>query len=416
MKRWMLALGGLLVAGGLGCAGVIALGSWSRGQEADVWPDIADEPPLDVADLQEPDAGWHALEPLLAGISSDDRDILNDTVSVEGPPIDPGFWVRIADQVEAIDDVLQNPTITSPGVRKIDDPLPAFVSLVGITEGLCLRGWTSHASSMYAEAVDDMLAADALGKKVADGAQTLIGVMVGLRMQSIALQELEELLAVTPDPAAHARAEAGLAAQAAAEGLVVRAVLRECNMMESMYRDLGDNPALLSETTSIGEDPNDDVPEPSALDRLAALRYDADATIAQHRRNCRAQQDWLGLPPNARGAPPPLLPPELSDSAAYNQIGRVMLEIGAPSFDGYVDEEHATRLRRSGLRLLTAARRYADDHDGTLPSDERALVPDYLPSPLADPFSVSELAIADGRIQTGHAELTWAVTLPEAAW
>lgn len=392
----------------LSCAsGIAFFGAWTRGQEADRWPSLDDEPPLAVS-VQPAGGGWEALLPLL-DLPEGAEERITDTADIEGPPLDPGFWVLVADELDALDALLQaHPTITSP-VADITAQAPNLRPLLTLARALCLRGWTSYESSDYTAAVDDMLAADSLGVRLAEGGQDIVAVVVGLSIQQLALVELEELLAVTDDPAAHQRAAAGLADHQRDATQIRRAALIECRGFEVMFRDFEDNPALISQTAP----PSEPAPEPGVLDRLNAMRYDADATIAQHRRNCRAQDAWLAEPPATRTPEPPDVMPDIPEASAYNRIGLTLLTIAAPSMDLVVDREHRVVLQRSGLRLLTAARRYAYDHGGQLPADDAALVPDYLPAPLPDPFTISPLSIDGGRIQTGDPEHSWAVELPE---
>lgn len=347
------------------------------------WPTTAEEPPLEVSPPAQPSPGWATLEALLPTISSDASYSIMSSVMTEGPPLDPGFWAPLADQLDTLEPLLSAPLI-SPAAAEIDDEGPPLPPLLALGRSLSLRGWTSYESSMLMEAAADMLAADQLGQQLIAGGQTMAVVMYGYLIQDEALTELTELLALVDDPAVHALAAERLQQQATEPGRVRDVMLRECRLFEAMFQ------------------------EP----RQGGAQYDADATVAQHRRNCRAIAAWMEEPPAVRGPLPSNLPPGVSEGSGHNALGVTMLNMVTPAYDTMIDREHATRLHRDGLRLLTAARRHAFAHGGVLPSRAEDLVPDYLPGPLSDPFQIAPLEIRDSRIVTGDPEQAWAVVMP----
>jgi hypothetical protein len=364
-------------------AAAMLLSGQERGESAAQWPSTADEPPLEVPPLSPESQTWATLKTLLASISAEDGYQIMSSVMTEGPPLDPGFWAPIADELDALEPILEAPLV-SPGATDINGVSLELPPLLALARGLSLRGWTSYESSMLTEAAADILAADRLGQQLVMGGQTVAVVMYGYLLQDEALTELTELLDLVDDSDVHALAAERLTQQATVPGRIRDVMLRECALFESMF----------SETSQGGQD------------------YDADATVAQHRRNCRAVAAWLEEPPAVRGPLPDNLPPGVSQGTGHNALGVTMLNMVNPAYDRMIDREHATRLHRDGLQLLTAARRYAYDHDGTLPSSTEVLVPEYLPGPLSDPFQITPLAIQDGRITSGDPEQAWAVAMP----
>ncbi|MFT4979534.1 MAG: hypothetical protein ACI8S6_005445 [Myxococcota bacterium] len=404
----------IIVAGAVTAAAVVLCASgvtWqvrrTQAESAARWPTPADEPPIDVLPLRPTDDGWRALEPLLADIDREVEEDLREAIMTPGPLIDPGGWVAVADQLDGLDEALVHPTITSPGIETFDDPFPELGEVLSLGRALCLRGWTSFESGMYTEAIDDMLATDLLGRRIAAGGQTVISVMTGVALQDIALTELDELLAVIPDPEAHAHAAAGLAVERSASR-VRDVLLRECIMFEQVFSQFETNPALLTQTAG----PDGEVSEPGIAAQLNRFRYDHDATVAQLRQNCRREHDRLALPSGERGERAPLVP-QGAEGELYNQIGCALLGMGGPDYGVMVDRELRAQLHRDGLRLLTAARRHALAHDGQLPASSAVLVGTYLPGPVIDSFTGAPLEIVGGVIQTSQLEREWTVTVPE---
>jgi len=384
----------------VGLAAVALMGMHQFRQVAS-WPSLDEEPPLAVPQAASPTDSWLALEAVMSAVPMEHRDRIRDALEEEGMPAERGIWVLAADQVEALSNVMESSSIVSP-TRSLasEEPQPSLIPLLPLAQAQILRGWDSYDGGEPIEAAEDMLLADRLGQQLVNGSQSLLMSVIGHSIQTEALAELQELLSLVHEPSVHALAAERLPLQAPQEGSLRAALLRECANIEAL---------LLA-------------PDQSALavlsggpsERLVGMLYDVDATVAQHRRVCRAADAWAALLPVERGQPPTSIPEGLSEVVTYNITGVKLLQM--LSMDGslnMVDGEREGQLRREVLRLLTAARLHGFAHSGQLPAGADALVPEYLPTVPLDPFTGAALEIASGQIETSQGEAVW-VTLPSA--
>jgi hypothetical protein len=226
--------------------------------------------------------------------------------------------------------------------------------------------------------------------------------MVGLSVQEMALESLEPVLFVAHQPAVHALVADRLALQKPQDGHFRKAISRECVHIEELLIDpfKTADVALQEEWRAKG---------------LPGTLFDHDATVAQHRKWCRAANHWLTLFPSQRGQPPAYLPSGLSKVLTYNVIGVEYLKVlSQERFLSHVEEHVRERkLRRAALRLLTAARLYGFAHSGELPERAEQLVPKYLRSVPLDLFTGAPLKIESDAIKVSRGEKVW-ITLPAA--
>ena len=371
---------------------------WKRIEASKQWPVLAEVPPLTTHEppLTDDALAWSLLEEAIARYDAD-LDGAQDQLEAIGMPANASLWANQQVSLARLKQALGRPGLRTPYRTHIDDDLPDVIPLLHIARNQILRGWESAESGLLSEAVDEMLQADALGTRLVDGSEELIMVMLGLAISEIAQVELAELLTMLArdDVAAQAQALAGLQAnQPRSTTATARGVARDCQLFESTYRELGEHPErLMDEVSWDGE-----VQPRPIQSRLAALRYDADATIAQHRRICLATIARMESPPFDRSD---AYEPPIQSSMAYNDIGSTLLSIASPDFSRLADEERRGLVRRRGLVVVIAARLFTLQ-GGALPQRLDALVPDFLAAVPIDPFTGRPLVL-EGRTLTSAA-------------
>jgi len=369
--------------------------------QANSWPSLDEEPPLAVPQVAAPTDSWFALKAVMAAVPMEHRDRIQAALKGKGMSVDRGVWALAADQVEALSSVMESSSIVSPTRTFANkDSQPSLIPLMLLAEAQILRGWDRYDGGDNIEAVKGMLRADRLGQQLANGSQSLLMSVVGYSIQEKALKALQDLLFVAHEPSVHALVAERLPLQAPQADRFRASLLRECANSEALLLD-----PLKTEAA---------VPEARGSKRLPGILFDRDATVAQHRKWCRAADAWLALLPAQRGRPPAYLPEGLSKVLTYNAIGLEYLKV--LSLEGYLNMAESVRerqLHREVLRLLTAARRYAFAHSGQLPARADLLVPKYLPSVPLDPFTQAALKIASEQIKGSRGEPVW-ITLPTA--
>jgi hypothetical protein len=382
-------------------AGGAGLVWWQRGEAAKKWPSLADEPPLALQAplLPEDELAWKLLLEAIERYDAD-RDSAQEQLSGIGMPPNSSVWAHQQVSLARIKQAMTRPGLRTPYREDFEDAVPDILPLMQIGRNQVLRGWESAEAGLLLEAVDDMLLADTFGSRLSDGSEDLIIVMTGIALMQIALEELEELIALVglEEREFFARALDGLQVnRPLSTSATARGVTRDCMMFEATYRELGERPELL-----LSEMSTDAQVTPSPIQsRIIAFRYDADATIAQHRRVCRAAvRRMASMPYEQEGTYAPPIQP----SGFYNDVGSIMLNIAAPDFTRFADQERTTSVHRSGLVVLLAARLHTTDH-GTPPATLEALVPEYLPSVPLDPFTGKPMSLTGTRLVTGAVDV-----------
>ncbi len=382
----------LLLTPLVGGAGLV----WRMRDEASrEWPLLADEPPLEVRapPLPPDDLAWSLILEALERYDAENDDAQAQLEAI-GLPVNASLWAHQQVSLARLKQALEQPGLRTPYRESIDADFPDLFPLLSIARNQILRGWESAESGLMLEAVDDMLLADALGSRLVDGSEDLILVMIGLAISEIAQEELEELLTLVAsgEPDVQARALAGLRDnRSRSTAATARGVVRDCMLFEAMYRDLEAHPGRLTSEASLdGEDSTNPIQA-----RLVALRYDADATIAQHRHVCRANVRRMEAPPYDRAG---TYEPPLQASGAYNDVGSTLLSLAAPDYTRFADEERRGDARRSGLMVVAAARLHTLA-TGAPPTTLDALVPDYLDAVPVDPFTGAPMSL-EGRTLT----------------
>lgn len=300
-------------------------------------------------------------------------------------PSELELWIDLADQLDALVPLVAQPALVSPG----GEPLESLVPLLSLANAQLLRAWECHSVGDELEAVEDMLMVDRLGQLLTAGSQSLIMTMIGIKVQSTALEELGELLARTRDPGAHALAAERLPLQASPDDAFRLALLRECHVNEALLQQPFQNQGLPYGVRDLGS--------------LERWQYVRDATVAQHRRSCRALDRWAGLRPSERGPDPCPIPEGLPELVTYNGTGIQLLKaLHLSAAPRLLDRALDVHLQRAGLQLVTAARRDGLARVGQLPESAERLVPVYLPAVPVDPFTGKALEIQSGQIQSSQ--------------
>ena len=378
-------------------AGGAGLVWWQRGEAAKKWPTLDEEPPLasKASLLPEDPLAWKLILESIERYDAD-HDSAQEQLSAIGMPPNASVWAHQQVSLARIKQAMTRPGLRTPYRERFEDAVPDVFPLIQIGRNQVLRGWESAEAGLLLEAVDDMLLADTFGSRLIDGSEDLIIVMIGIALTEIAMEELEELEALigSEEREVFARALAGLQAnRPLSNSATARGVTRDCMMFEATYRELGERPELLlSEMSMDGQ-----VTPYPIQSRIIAFRYDADATIAQHRRVCRAAVSRMASMPYEQEE---TYAPPIQSSGFYNDVGSIMLNLVAPDFTRFADQERTTSVHRSGLVVLLAERLYAADH-GILPTTLEALVPDYLPAVPVDPFTGRPMSLTGTRLTTG---------------
>jgi hypothetical protein len=369
--------------------------------QASYWPSIDDEPPLGVPQAEAPTDSWFALEAVMSAVPMAYADAMRYALEGHGLPKETEVWRMASDSLQALSALREASPIVSPPRGPTSQGSQAdLIPLIPLAQAQILRGWDRYSGGDAGKAAEDILQADRLGQRLADGSQSPLMSLVGGAIQGQALRELQELLSVSYEPSVHALVAERLPRQAPQDDRFRAVLQRECSDIEALLMD------PLQTAEAVGG-PMDSKSLPSVL-------YDTDATVAQHRKWCREADAWMELPPDPRGEPPAYLPEGISETLAYNRTGLEYMKVvspeGALRMAGHLPE---ARLQRDVLRLLTAARLYGYANGGQLPAEAGALVPEFLPSLPLDPFTGDDLEIEHGEIEDSEGE--WIeITLPKA--
>lgn len=349
---------GIQVLGaGVGLLGLLGVGAgaWlvvQVRQESARWPELSEVPPPHASAPLLTDDGscWEQMSAALASRQASTENV-RGALAAEGRPDVTGAWEPDAEALARLE-ALSCEGLTLPPMT-LDGPAPDTVSLLALTESRMLRAWDRAASAELSAAIDDLLGAAEVGRLLAEGDSTLVGAMVGIRIQEQAARELREVLTEYP-------AEDALLARAQADwprvrpGLVARALASESASMEHLMAALPDVvEADLGLVASLGG-------------------YDQETTLVWHRLYFQQLIDQAERPADQRE--PVALPVRwASDSLdpvqyLHNPAGRILLEIAVPNMDGFIEkgDDHFTQQQMLAVWL-------AATHDGALPTSASEL-------------------------------------------
>ena len=372
-------------------------------RQASAWASIDDEPPLAVQPVAAPTDSWFALKAIMAAVPVEHRDQIRAALEEKDVSEDRRAWTLVADQLKALSPLIGASPFVSP-TRKLGSEASqvSLVPIIVLAQAQLLRGWERYDSGDILAAVRDMLRVDRFGQQLINGSQSQLMGMVGISVQEMVLESLEAVLFVAHEPLVHALVAKRLALQTPQDGHFRKALNHECAHIEEMLVDpfKTADVALQEEWRAKG---------------LPGTLFDQDATVAQHRKWCRAANNWLTLFPSQRGQLPAYLPRGLSEVLTYNAIGVQYLKVlSQERYLSHIEVDLRERkLRRAVLRLLTAARLYGFAHSGDLPARAEQLVPKYLKSVPLDLFTGAALKIESDAIKASRGEKVW-ITLPAA--
>ncbi|MFH1468026.1 MAG: hypothetical protein ABIO70_26810 [Pseudomonadota bacterium] len=376
---------GLAVLAVFGAIFAVVLGAWvifAVKRASAVWPEGQAAPTLPDPGLPADPEAWDHLQAVIAVVPEGvDTSTLGEALAVAGPPRAVGVrWEDAEDCIAAMDRVVEGGGIVPP-VLALDHAQPEFVKLLVAARLRLLRAWRYAEQDRDAEALAELLRVERFGLLLEHAGGNLILTMVGVAVQDAALDEILDLLAARPGVPSQAlvglqaELEAGLALPQALPG----AIAGECLGAEATYEDMRhwDRQALFEAT------------RPGAGMRGGLVRndgccppfYDPDATIQLHRWRCARLVAAAEEPGGAWPVFEPLFSHGALDPGQYldNPIGRILLDISAPSFASFQDKITRLHRRRLLVAVRVALRRFTlQQPDGALPTTLGELVPTFL--------------------------------------
>jgi hypothetical protein len=398
--RWLLVL--FLLGGGLAALVLVGLGVWAGfavNRAASVWPaelapEVVPEPPLPV----DPDARVR-LDRLMERVPDDlDSGDLGEALQVDGPaelPLPDGLGPAF----EAMDAVVECSGLQMESWGFTGE-VPPVIDLLAISRARLLRAWRYAEADRPDEAAAEMLRTARLGLLLEKGGGNLLSAMVGVAIGAEAIGELVELVAWDSPPSVAMLATIAAEIEAAS-GLpsgLEHSILGECRGAESLYDDLRwssrEGLFAMADPVTMGAPVG---AQRSGDGDCCFPFYDADRTIRLARHRCQLVAALTQLPGSQRRVPrfEPLAATGPSDLGAWldNPVGRILLDVGTASYEGFMAKEDALRSRRAVVLAWLALQRWQRDHPGEdPPAGLEELGPDYLAAVPEDPWDGSALS------------------------
>jgi len=413
--RWKRRILLVLVILLLLAAGVTVLLIIAAREAAHDWPPI-DTPPvsLPAPPVELDTESLPLFYAALAAAKDIDGADLTEALKDEGPPEDSKLegWRAHAAALEALEALLARPGLRLP-VQPLDEELPSMGAALALGRLVLLRAWWQAGQGAQAAAVADLERALQLGLVLEHAGGSMLVTMVGLAVQGMAIDEIQELLTAPArlEGEALAPLEVRLQAATAWPPGIVAGLAAECLSGEEMWESLrGMSVSEMLETSSM--DGARKRSAPPAGDQRASDSWllNVDKTRAFARRDCAKRLARIQI---ARPTRPPLEPIELWRDGFHpgqyldNPVGRILLSIASPSFESFTERSDAVRARRRLLLTRLALLRFGHDHDGNVPATLTDLVPDYLPAVPQDPYSDAALGydLEARRVSSVGAEL-----------
>jgi hypothetical protein len=304
-------------------------------------------------------------------------------------------------QPAAIDAIRSLPsdegTVLVPMPDSLDGNTPDLLPLQRLCQAWLLDAWERASRGDTAGATKDMLGALRTARLLAEGDSGLLGHIVGLSLEQLALTELRELLTGP----ARADAEAlELAASALAlprdDSALARGIATEFTSLERHFQQL----RASSEASS------------PPWGRLPGA-YDPDQTTAWVRVDGQAAVD--------RALAPRWLRPKAEDTVrwgeaggslrewVHNPLGRSLYAVAKPELGDFVVRADSVRAQARVLQAWVALQR-ARLHTGALPQTLDATVPAWLAAVPVDPFDGGPIRFENGAVASaGHGAIEWSV-------
>ena len=245
-----------------------------------------------------------------------------------------------------------------------------------------------------------MLRTARLGLLLEKGGGNLLSAMVGLAIGDEALDELVELVTweVPPSPAMLATIAAEIEASSGLPSGLQHSILGECRGAEGLFDELRwysrEELFATADPTAMGAPEGS---ERSGSGDCCFPFYDADRTIRLARHRCQLVAALAQVPGSQRQVPEfeALAATGPSELGAWldNPIGRILLDLGTASYEGFLAKEDALRSRRAVVLAWLALQRWQRAHPREDPPESlAALVPDYLAALPVDPWDGSALS------------------------
>lgn len=359
------------------------VGDWPEGEvpAVEVPPSPFPAAPESVAALQRAvEAGEAMGDPDPDGLLA--KDALPDAPPAAG-------WPRHPEAEAAFDALaaLEGFALPDPDLREKGF---GFLALSRVCKLRVLRAVERFLADDGEGAARDLAAVIHVGHRVQHGGGALVGAVVGLAIEDMALAAAAEMMASEREarralPAALAAPlDAGLALPSA----TIRGLAGEGAMQDRLFEDFGKMSAgqLLSMSGDSAE-----IPEPDGGMGAPRWLYDPDRTRALARHRLHGLVEAARQPPTERRLPAyeSVWRREWTAVGQYvdNPVGRILLEIATPAFDRYLTKEDALRQRRGRLRAELAVAAWRAEHEGAAPPSLEALVPAHLPAVPPDPFT-----------------------------
>jgi hypothetical protein len=372
----------MVLAGAIIAAAVASSAFLSMRHAEAVWPagQAALEAP--APGLPPDPEAWTRLLELIEAMPADlDITFVQDSLAGAGPPgrteID---WDRLEPAMLAMDRLVEGGGLVPPPATLTEES-PAYVRILEVARLRLLRAWSYAQEDRDAEALAEMLRVERLGLLLEQAGGNLLVTMVGVAVEEAALDEILDLLATRPGVpsqaliAVQAELEAGLALPNSLPG----AIAAECRMMESTYDEMRhwDRDSLFAAARpGVAA-----APQTTSGENCCPPFYDPDRTIQLHRWRCArlvaaaADPDYVWPTFETLFVRGSLEPGQYLD----NPVGRVLLDISAPSFAPHADKLERLRRRKALAVVRVALRRYElHQPDGGLPATLADLVPAYL--------------------------------------
>lgn len=256
-----------------------------------------------------------------------------------------------------------------------EDRVPNFLSGQTLTKVFCVEGRLLESQGQPARALDDYLAALAMGRDYGAKGAPLIGGLISVACQKIALDQLARLAgAGTLDRGALERASERINAIESGQPGFAEWVRSEQRRAAQQFAQIRKDPQKFTDEMNKLQDPNK-IPADEYLRNL-------DRIEAETKQNYEWWAERVQLPYAQRAV-------DGGDRALSAKLTASMHPAAARHFPNFIESNlrwMTMRTRFTQARIAVAAALYKMDK-GALPQNLEALIPVYLDSALQDCFS-----------------------------
>lgn len=368
--------------------GIWVVADWLKAKT--IWPEsivaIEMPPPMFPPDA-EADPALQALLETVASFEGEPLDLLLDA---EGPPETPAEgWPVVPEETAARFDAFLATTGWTVEPTAPDAPGPDYFGLLTVNDIRLMRSMVRFVEGDRGGAWEDLVTAHTYAQRVQHAGGNLLLPMVGLAIEGETMHIAERLLAAdgwAPEAKAFG---ASLSAAAGRRSPLVAGLTGEALGFDGLYARMGEaSLEELMQTTEGGP--------PASLSGGGTIFFDAEKTRALHHQYF-SELIAAAAAPRAERVEPSM--PELWSDKWYevgqfvdNPVGRILLSIGAPAFNKYIEryDRYDAQRARLAIRLAKSAWRAERGEEA---SSIDALVPDYLPAVPIDALSGEALTL-----------------------